>query len=161
MPSSMNELVIELQGFEREHKTAIDKVTEGLAAFDEKHEAALKRLDNIEEKQRQKPARWEYPGSLAEQLVAVRELQSRPAQLSKGQMFTFDINTKAAVSGVSRSVPYVTGVVSPGPTPMPRLRSVIPTASFSGAGGVLYTRENSYTNNAAPVAENAAKPEST
>ena len=123
-------------------------------------DAMLQRLDHIEEKQRQRPGVPEEGGRLIAELIGTKGLRDRPQSLARNQSIQFDIPTKAAVSALSRTIPYLTDVVAPGPTQELRLRSVIPIVTIN-QGSIVYTRETSFTNAAAPVAELAAKPEST
>jgi hypothetical protein len=159
----MNELLDELKTFERDNKSVVDKITDGLAVSDQRHEKTERRLDNIEEKQRQKPAMFEDGASaLRYELQSCRVLQDRPKNLGRGQTLNFSVSTKNVVSGVSRTIPYISGRVGPGPAYPLRLRSLLPVVSI-GAGAVVFTTETvaSTVNAAAPVSEGAAKPQST
>jgi hypothetical protein len=152
----MAELAEELKQFEKDNKAAVDRVTAGLAAFDEKHKQALQRLDAIEEKQRQKPARYEPGGPLSQRLTEALARSSRVLEPGKT---VCEISTKD-ITGVSQSWPALYPQVVPLTQPqIGGVQSLIPSTPTT-AGSIEYMEETTFTNLAAPVAEGAVKPKS-
>jgi len=152
------ELTDEMKGFTRDYAIKLDKLTDDLSGVHRQVTGdQAKRLDAIEAKLSRSGAPM-TPEGLASFLIASKELAGRPHQLPRGQGVSLDVAIKT-ILGVSRLVPYQTGFVAPGPAPILRLRSFLPSQSIT-AGAVQYIRETSFTNAAAPVAEGAAKPQS-
>jgi HK97 family phage major capsid protein len=82
--------------------------------------------------------------------------QNRP--LERGQTHKITVATKDIV-GVSRTFPESLPIVAGGPRIPLGVQNLIPITTTT-AGSVQYLREVSFTNNAAAVAEGAAKPKS-
>jgi len=98
------------------------------------------------------------PESTFRELIQLsKEFQNRPP-VRPGMTVTAPFDVKDII-GVSRSMPEVVSTIAGGPRQQTRVASLIPQTATS-AGAVTYTREASFTNNAAAVAEGAAKPKS-
>jgi Phage capsid family len=156
---AIQELSEELKVFVSDSETKISRLTDDMIALQTKYaDEAAKRLDKIEEKMNRGPATPIAAGSFSAELLKNSAFQARPKTLNRGQSFNFEMPTKNVITGISRNVPVYVGAVS-GPAPVIRVRSLIPTVGIT-AGSIVYTRESSFVNNAAPVAEGAAKPQS-
>lgn len=149
-----------------EIKTAIEKITGDLAAIQAKHADTIKaaegRLDAIEEKQRQRPAEMEPPKSIGQQVIEDAGFLAFAKSGSRGS-HTVQLATtlwKKDITGVSRAVPTQMSYVAVIPPQLPLgVRALCPQGTTTG-GAVGYVEETTFTNNAAPVAEGAAKPKS-
>jgi HK97 family phage major capsid protein len=103
------------------------------------------------------------PKSLGRQVVEDAGLLA--AIRSSGGYFQHTVQLKASlwaakdITGVSRGVPTAIPGVAAGPRLPFGVRVLVPQGRTT-AGAVSYVEETSFTNNAAPVAEGAAKPKS-
>jgi HK97 family phage major capsid protein len=148
-----------------EIKTAIEKITADVAALEAKHvdllEKAKQRLDAIEEKQRQKPAELEAPKTIGQQVIENPQIlaflkssgMGAVTVAVKGPLFGKDI------TGLTVQLPQRLDIVAQGARQLYGVRTLFPSGRTT-AGAVQYVEETSFTNNAAPVAEGAAKPKS-
>jgi HK97 family phage major capsid protein len=144
-----------------EVKTKLEKIDQSLMDFHSKHDAQIARMDGIERKIAERAAQMEPPKTIGEQFTEDKGFLafiksggrgSYTAQV-KGPLFHKDI------TGVSRLLPELQAGVIAAARSLIGVRTLIPQGRTT-AGAVQFVVETSFTNNAAPVAEGAAKPKS-
>lgn len=145
-----------------EIKTKLDKIDESLMDFHKKQEALNTRADAIELAMNRARELAQPPKSLGERFVedagfvAYAKRSSREAYtvMLKGPLFG-----QKDITGVSTQWPQMLDFVAPGPRLPYGVRQLIPPGRTT-SGAVEFIRETSFTDNAATVAEGAAKPKS-
>jgi HK97 family phage major capsid protein len=147
-----------------EIKTAIDKIDADFVAMQEKYAEMGRRADVIEAALNRRPAETETPKSIGRQVVEdagfLAAVKSPAGRFSYTVMVKTGLwSQKAPVTGVSRGIPEPIATVTQGPRLPFGVRSLVPQGSTT-AGAVSYVEETSFTNAAAPVLENTAKPQS-
>lgn len=150
-----------------EIKTAIDKIDADFAAMHTKHADLTKRADEIEARLNRKPAEPETPKSLGQTVIADEGLK-KAIELTGGGRMNYTVRVKGSlwsfaerkdITGLSPMLPQVIPGVAMGPRLPFGVRTLVPQGSTT-AGAAEYVEETSFTNNAAAVAEGAAKPKS-
>lgn len=137
----------------------LDRLTDDVSALHKQvTNDNAKRLDSLEAAMQRRPGIADSGKQLTAVLIGSKELSGRPPQLARGQSISLDVEVKT-ILGISRQMPYQTGRVGSGPSPVLRLRAMLPVTTIT-AGAIQYLRETGYTNAAAPVAEGAPKPQS-
>jgi HK97 family phage major capsid protein len=141
----------------------LGKLTDDMITLQTKYaDDTQKRLDAIEGKMNRTPAEPQRPKSIGEQVIADEKLvaflksgsQGSAVVAVKGPLFE-----QKDILNVSRTWAEQMNVIAAGPRLPIGVRSLIPQGRTT-AGAVVYVEETSFTNNAAPVAEGAAKPKS-
>lgn len=155
-----------------ETKEKIDKLTDAIVEIQSKHGAeAQKRIDTLEAKVTDLTKNYVEPIKPFGQRVC--EEKSFIAYLESGQKNGFHMTLKANASlrrslgglslkditGLSGLLPEAQAAIAAGPRALIGVRTLIPQGRTT-AGAVSYLRETAFTNNAAPVAEAAPKPQS-
>ena len=146
-----------------EVKVKLEKIDESLMEFHKRHEEGLKRVESVELKIAERAAGVQSAKSIGRRVTESPEFAK--AMKDGGRLqFTVKMND-AQIEwkdmtglGLLQPVP-LPGTVPTGPELIYGVRSLIPQGRTSG-GAVEYLRETGFTNNAAPVAEGAAKPKS-
>src|SRR4051812_27616478 len=147
-----------------EIKAGIDKITSDIVAMQEKYEALGRRADVIEERILRGRSLDEAPKSLGQ--MVIEDPGFIAAAKAGGRIgYTVQLKTmlrelgRKTITGVSRGVPDVLPGIALGARLPIGVRSLVPQGTTT-AGAVGYVEETSFTNNAAPVLEGAAKPAS-
>lgn len=95
--------------------------------------------------------------SIRDVLIAEKTLIDRPP-MERGTVHRVTVAAKDIINA-SRTLPQVVSIVAGGPRIPLGVQNLIPQSNTT-AGAITYLEETSFTNNAAPVAEGAAKPKS-
>ena len=145
-----------------EIKAAIEKIDAALAEITKKYESLAERASKSEEILLRRSMPAEPAKSIGAQFVEAEGFKNFIASGSRG---AFTLTVKGSlwevkdIVGLSRTLPELQpGVIVGARLPI-GVRSLIPQGRTT-AGAVQYVSETSFTNNAAPVAEGAAKPKS-
>jgi HK97 family phage major capsid protein len=147
-----------------EIKAAIDKVTGDIAGMQEKYAALSQRASDLEEKLNEaKKLRLPEPAkSIGERVIEDPGFLAFVKSGSRGShtvQLTALIWESKDITGLSPLAPSHIGLMAQ-PAMLPiGVRSLIPQGRTT-AGSIQYVEETAFTNNAAPVAEGAAKPKS-
>jgi tetrahydromethanopterin S-methyltransferase subunit G len=142
------------------------KLTDDMISFQSKYASdAVKRLDAIEEKLNRAPATPTAAKSIGQMVIEDAGLL---AGIKSGGRFATTIVLKGPIARlagrkdittISQSWPQLLEMIAPIGHPPIGVRQLIPQGRTS-QGAVEYIEETSFTNNAAVVAEGAAKPKS-
>ena len=141
----------------------LTKLTDDMVSLQAKYQTeAQKRLDAIEEKLNRAPAAPVAEKSIGEQVIADEKVRAFLKQPGQGQVVVMvkgPLFGAKDITNVSRSWAEQMNVIASGPHLPIGVRSLIPQGRTT-SGAVVYVEETSFTNNAAPVLEGAAKPKS-
>lgn len=151
-----------------EIKTAIDKIDADFVAMQAKHADLGKRADEIEARMNRKPAEPERPKSLGQSVIEDEGLKKALEQTGGTGRVNYTVRLKGNlwhfaerkdITGLSPQLPQMIPGVAAGPRLPFGVRTLVPQG-MTTAGAAEYVEETSFTNNAAVVAEGAAKPKS-
>lgn len=150
----------------------LNKLTDDVVAIQTKHGAeSQKRIDTLESKIAELTKNYVEPIKSFGDRVC--EEKSFIAYLESGQKSGFHMTLKANASlrrslsglghkdivGLSGLLPEAQTAIAAGPRALIGVRTLVPQGRTT-AGAIAYLRETAFSNNAAPVAEGAAKPKS-
>lgn len=135
----------------------IDKLDTAMIEMKQKYDDASKRADGLEAKLNERRAEMEPPKSFGEMVIADAGFQAH-AKSGSRQGYTVSLARKD-ITGVSRTIPERMTEIAVGPRLTYGVRQLVPQGTTT-AGAIAYVVETSFTNNAAMVAEGAAKPKS-
>jgi len=154
-----------LGGAQSETVVKLGKLTDDMVSLQAKYATdAAKRLDAIEEKLNRGPATPTAPKSIGQMVIEDAGLL---AGIKSGGRFAATITLKGTlqslmqkdITTISQSWPQLLQMIAPIGHPPIGVRQLVPQGR-TGSGSVEYIEETSFTNNAAVVAEGAAKPKS-
>ncbi len=141
----------------------LEKLTDDTAALHKRVEDnAVKRIDDLEAKWNRRHAEMEPPKSIGDQVI---EDPAFLAAIKAGGRFSVTVPVKGSlfgkkdITGVSLQLPELLNIVAAAPRLPIGVRTLCPIGRTT-AGAVEFVQETSFTNNAAVVAEAAAKPKS-
>ena len=143
----------------------LGKLTDDMVSLQAKYATdAAKRLDAIEEKLNRGPATPMAPKSIGQMVIEDAGLL---AGIKSGGRFSATVVLKGTlqslmakdITTISQSWPQLLQMIAPIGHPPIGVRQLVPQGR-TGSGSVEYIEETSFTNNAAVVAEGAAKPKS-
>ena len=154
---------VKLGGAQSDTVVKLTKLTDDMVALQTKYnEETVKRLDGMQTRLDRLPAEPIAPKSIGEQFIADERV---PAFLKSGSQGSVVVAVKGPlwagkdIMNVSRTWAEQLSTIAAGPRLPIGVRSLIPQGRTT-AGAVVYVEETTFTNNAAPVLEGAAKPKS-
>jgi len=149
-----------------ETKERLEKLTEDVVKLHDRIQNEYqKRMDAIDAALKAEPWKHQAPKSIGEQviedpgIVALFKSSGRGSASVQVKGPIGGMFERKDITGLSLLLPQILPGVAIGPRLPFGVRSLIPQGRTT-AGAVEFVRESSFTNNAAPVAEAAAKPKS-
>jgi HK97 family phage major capsid protein len=137
----------------------IDRLDSAMIEIRQKYDDQTKRADDLEIKLNEKRRELETPKSLGEFVIADPGLLAHIKSGSRGGYTVSVPRHVKDITVVSRTVPDWRSEIVAGPRLVTGVRQLVPQGTTT-AGAIAYVAETSFTNNAAPVAEGAAKAKS-